>query len=85
MKPKVTAAKDMSLKPTDAEYRWCEQIRIETELCADNYSAAVVEYQKKKVEASFRQARQKEETKKHGISEEMIVSIDAQLPDFRQG
>lgn len=81
--PKVTAAKDMSLTPEEAERRWREQLRIEAERRADNYSAAVAEYQKKKAEAALRQAQQKEATQKHGISEEMIASIGAQLRDCR--
>ncbi len=81
--PKVTAAKDMSLTPEEAERRWREQLRIEAERRADNYAVAVAEYQKKKAEAALRQMQQKEATQKHGISEEMIASIDAQLRDCR--
>lgn len=81
--PKVTAAKDMSLTPEEAERRWREQQRIEAERRADNYAAAVAEYQKKKAEAALRQAQQKEATQKHGVSEEMIASIGAQLRDCR--
>ncbi|MDU1457277.1 MAG: replication endonuclease, partial [Klebsiella sp.] len=81
--PKVTAAKDMSLTPEEAERRWCEQLRIEAERRADNYAAAVAEYQKKKAEAALRQAQQKEATQKRGIPEEMIISIGAQLRDCR--
>ncbi|WP_454551432.1 replication endonuclease [Klebsiella aerogenes] len=51
--PKVTAAKDMSLTPEEAEQRWREQLRIEAERRADNYAAAVAEYQKKKAEAAL--------------------------------
>ncbi|MBZ7748644.1 MULTISPECIES: replication endonuclease [Klebsiella] len=81
--PKVTAAKDMSLTPEEAEQRWREQLRIEAEQRADNYAAAVAEYQKKKAEAALRQAQQKEASQKHGVSEEMIASIGAQLRDCR--
>ncbi|HBV2138059.1 TPA: replication endonuclease [Klebsiella variicola] len=81
--PKVTAAKDMSLTAEEAEQRWREQLRIEAERRADNYAAAVAEYQKKKAEAALRQAQQKEATQKHGISKEMIASIGAQLRDCR--
>ncbi|MEJ0908901.1 replication endonuclease, partial [Klebsiella pneumoniae] len=81
--PKVTAAKDMSLTPEEAGQRWREQLRIEAERRADNYAAAVAEYQKKKAEAALCQAQQKEATQKHGISEEMIASIGAQLRDCR--
>ncbi|MBD0761297.1 replication endonuclease [Klebsiella variicola] len=81
--PKVTAAKDMSLTPEEVEQRWRKQLRIEAEQRADNYEAAVAEYQKKKAEAALRQAQQKEETQKHGFSEEMIASIGAQLRDCR--
>jgi hypothetical protein len=38
----------MSLTPEEAEQRWREQLRIEAERRADNYAAAVAEYQKKK-------------------------------------
>ncbi len=51
--PKVTAAKDMSLTLEEAERRWREQLRIEAERRADNYAAAVAEYQKKKAEAAL--------------------------------
>ncbi|QLP41419.1 replication endonuclease [Klebsiella grimontii] len=81
--PKVIAAKDMSLTPEEAEQRWREQLRIEAERRADNYAAAVAEYQKKKAEAALRQAQQQEATQKHGVSEEMIASIGAQLRDCR--
>ncbi|HBS6236655.1 TPA: replication endonuclease [Klebsiella pneumoniae] len=81
--PKVTAAKDMSLTPEEAERHWREQLRIESERRADNYAAAVAEYQKKKAEAALRQVQQQEVTQKHGISEEMIASIAAQLRDCR--
>lgn len=81
--PKVTAVKDMSLTAEEAEQRWREQLRIEAERRADNYAAAVAEYQKKKAEAALRQAQQKEATQKHGIPKEMIASIGAQLRDCR--
>lgn len=81
--PKVTAAKDMSLTPEEADQRWREQLRIEAERRANNYAAAAVEYQKKKAEAVLRQAQQKEAMQKHGTSEEMIASIGAQLRDCR--
>lgn len=81
--PKITAAKDMSLTPEEAGQRWREQLRIEAERRADNYAAALAEYQKKKAEAALRQAQQKGATQKHGISEEMIASIGAQLRDCR--
>nr|DAL64689.1 MAG TPA_asm: hypothetical protein [Caudoviricetes sp.] len=58
-------------------------MRIEAERRADNYAAAVAEYQKKKAEAALRQEQQKEATQKHGISEEMIANIGAQLRDCR--
>lgn len=81
--PKVTAAKDMSLTPEEADQRWREQLRIEAERRANNYAAAAAEYQKKKAEAALRQAQQKESTQKYGTSEEMIASIGAQLRDCR--
>ena len=81
--PKVTAAKDMSLTSEEADRRWREQLRIESERRADNYAAAVAEYQKKKAEAALRQAQQQETTQKHGISEDVIASIAAQLRDCR--
>ncbi len=81
--PKVTAAKDMSLTPEEAERRWREQLRIEAERRADNYASAVAEYQKKKAEAALRQVQQKEAAQKRGIPEEMIASIGAQLRDCR--
>lgn len=81
--PKVTAAKDISLTPEEADQRWREQLRIEAERRANNYAAAAAEYQKKKAEAALRQAQQKEAMQKHGTSEEMIASIGAQLRDCR--
>lgn len=81
--PKVTAAKDMSLTPEEAERRWREQLQIEAERRADNYTAAVAEYQKKKAEAAMRQAQQQEATQKNGISEKAIASIGAQLRSCR--
>ncbi|NRG22265.1 replication endonuclease, partial [Klebsiella michiganensis] len=81
--PKVTAAKDMSLTPEEAEQRWREQLRIEAERRADNYAAAVAEYQKKKAEATLQQAQQKEASQKSGIPEDVIDSIGAQLRSCR--
>ncbi|EKP1129218.1 replication endonuclease [Klebsiella michiganensis] len=81
--PKVTAAKDMSLTPEEAERRWREQLRIEAERRADNYAASVAEYQKKKAEAALRQAQQQESAQKPGTSEAVIASIGAQLRDCR--
>ncbi|MGA1952730.1 replication endonuclease [Klebsiella pneumoniae complex sp. WS2972] len=81
--PKFTAAKDMRLTPEEAERRWREQLRIEAERRADNYAAAVAEYQKKKAEAALVQVQLKEVTQKHGVSEEIIASIGAQLRDCR--
>ena len=81
--PKVTAAKDMSLTPEEAEQRWREQLRIEAERRANNYAAAVTEYQRKKAEAALRQAQQKEALQKNGIPEEVIDCIGAQLRSCR--
>lgn len=81
--PKVTASKYMTLTTEEAERRWREQLRIEAEQRADHYAAAVAEYQKKKAEAALRQAQQKEASQKHGVSEEIIASIGAQLRDCR--
>lgn len=81
--PKVTAAKDMSLTPEEADQRWREQLRIEAERRAKNYAAAAAEYQKKKAEAALRQTQQKEAPQKQDTSEEMIASIGAQLRDCR--
>ena len=81
--PKVTAAKDMSLTQEESEQRWREQLRIEAERRADNYAAAVAEYQKKKSEAALRPGTAKRIDAKYGISEEMIASIGAQLRNCR--
>ena len=81
--PKVVAAKDMSLTPEEAEQRWRQQLRTEAERRADNYAAAVAEYQKKKAEAALRQVQQKETLQKNGIPEEVIDSIGAQLRSCR--
>ncbi|HAW43432.1 MAG TPA: replication endonuclease, partial [Klebsiella pneumoniae] len=53
--PKVTAVKDMCLTPEEAEQRWREQLQLEAKRRADNYSAAVSEYQKKKSEVELLQ------------------------------
>lgn len=53
--PKVTAAKDMSLTPEEAEQRWCEQLQLEAKRRADNYVAAASEYQEKKSEVELLQ------------------------------
>lgn len=81
--PKVVASKDMSLTPEEADRRWREQLQIEAEKRADNYAAAVAEYQKKKASAALCQAQQKEASQKHGIPEEVIDSIGAQLRSCR--
>lgn len=81
--PKVAAAKDMSLTPEEAEQRWREQLRTEAERRADNYAAAVAEYQKKKAEAALRQVQQRDAAKQDGVSQETIASISAQLRSCR--
>ncbi|HBV2137837.1 TPA: replication endonuclease [Klebsiella variicola] len=81
--PKVTAAKDMSLTAEEAESRWRVQLQIEAERRADNYAAAVAEYQKKKAEAALRQIQQQEEPQKHSVSGEMIAGVGAQLRNCR--
>ena len=81
--PKVVAAKDMSLTPEEAEQRWREQLRTEAERRADNYAAAVAEYQKKKAEAALRQVQQRDAAKQDGVSDETIASIGAQLRSCR--
>lgn len=53
--PKVTAAKDLSLTPEEAEQRWREQLQLEAKRRADNYAAAASEYQKKKSEVELLQ------------------------------
>ncbi|HDY3607010.1 replication endonuclease [Klebsiella michiganensis] len=53
--PKVTAAKDVSLAPEEAEQRWREQLQLEAKRRADNYAAAASEYQKKKSEVELLQ------------------------------
>ncbi|HHF7992426.1 replication endonuclease [Enterobacter roggenkampii] len=81
--PKVVAAKDMSLTPEEAEQRWRQQLRTEAERRADNYAAAVAEYQKKKAEAALRQVQKREAAKQGGVSQETIASIGAQLRSCR--
>ena len=79
----MAAAKDMSLTPEEAEQRWREQLRAEAERRADNYAAAVAEYQKKKAEAALRQVQQRDAAKQDGVSQETIASIGAQLRSCR--
>ncbi len=72
----------MNLTPEEAEQRWREQLRIEAELRANNYAAAVAEYQRKKAEAAMRESS-KEASQKNSIPEEVIDSIGAQLRSCR--
>lgn len=81
--PKVTASNNIGLSPEEAEQRWRKQLRTEAERRVENYEAAIAEYQKKKAEEELRQSKQKEGIQKHGVSEEMIASIGAQLRDCR--
>lgn len=81
--PKVTAAKDMSLTPEEAERRWQEQLRIEAELRADNYEAADEEYRKKKDLAVLHQSWQIDATQKISVSKKVFFDIDAQLRNAR--
>lgn len=80
--PKITAAKDMSLTPEEAEQRWREQLQFEAKRRADNYVAAAAEYQKKKSEAALLQQNgtaangQGRNSPLQGISE-----ISQELPD----
>jgi hypothetical protein len=62
--------------------RWREQLRIEAERRADNYAAAVAEYQKKKPRPHCAR-RSKRSDAKTRHPEEMIASIGAQLRDCR--
>lgn len=76
--PKVTAAKDMSLTPEEAEQRWREQLRIEAERRADNYAAAVAEYQKKKAEAGLLRQNVVGAINQNQISPQSDFKFDAQ-------
>lgn len=76
--PKVTAAKDMSLTPEEAEQRWREQLRIEAERRADNYAAAVAEYQKKKAEAELLRQNVVGAINQNQISPQSDFKFDAQ-------
>ncbi len=77
--PKVTAAKDMSLTPEEAEQRWREQLRIEAERRADNYAAAVAEYQKKKAEAELLRQNVVGAINQNQISPQSDFKFDAQI------
>lgn len=80
--PKVTAAKDMSLTPVEAEQRWREQLQLEAKRRADNYAAADSEYQNKKSEAALLQQNgtaangQGRNSSRQGIS-----GISQEVPD----
>jgi hypothetical protein len=80
--PKVTAAKDMSLTPEEAE-------RAGASNCGSRRNGARITTPprlrniRRKRPKPHCQAQQKEATQKHGISEEMIASIGAQLRDCR--
>uniref|UniRef100_UPI00351C1942 hypothetical protein n=1 Tax=Klebsiella quasipneumoniae TaxID=1463165 RepID=UPI00351C1942 len=80
--PKVTAAKDMSLTPEEAEQRWREQLRIEAERRADNYTAASAEYQKKKAEAALLRQNGAAAINQNQNSPQPDIRADAQaMPD----
>ncbi|HGN9441875.1 TPA: replication endonuclease [Raoultella ornithinolytica] len=80
--PKVTAAKDMSLTPEEAEQRWREQLQLKAKRRADNYVAAASEYQKKKSEVVLLQQNdtvaieQGRHSAQHGFSR-----ISQEVPD----
>ncbi len=81
--PKVTAAKDMSLTPEDAEKRWREQLQREAKRRAENYAAAVAVYTKKKADAYLQPLKQRDTELEDIITSEAIVNIGDQLRTCR--
>ncbi|HGL5992500.1 TPA: replication endonuclease [Klebsiella oxytoca] len=81
--PKVTAAKDMNLTQEEAEQRWCEQLQLEAKRRAENYTAAVAEYLKKKTAADWLSTKQRDTVLEDIITEEAIVNIGVQLRTCR--
>lgn len=80
--PKVTAAKNMSLTPEEAEQRWRAQLRIEAERRADNYASAAAEYQKKKAEAALLRQNVAAAINQNQNSLQSDVRLDVQeMPD----
>lgn len=81
--PKVAACKDMSMTQEEADQRWREQLQLEAKQRAENYAAAVAEYQNKTAKVVLRHVQQKKATNKEGITEEGLASIGAQLCSCR--
>lgn len=81
--PKVTAGKDMSLTPEEAEQRWRDQLRNESERRAHNYAVAAEEYQKKRGQAALHQSHQRDAAQKNSVSKKVIFDIGAQLLNAR--
>ncbi|MDK1983000.1 replication endonuclease [Klebsiella sp. K5-222] len=80
--PKVTAAKDMSLTPEEAEQRWREQLQLEAKRRADNYAAAASEYQKKKSEVELHQQNgTAAKGEWRNLPQQGISGISQKLPD----
>lgn len=80
--PKVTAAKNISLTPEEAEQRWRAQLRIEAERRADNYASAAAEYQKKKAEAALLRQNVAAAINQNQNSLQSDVRLDVQeMPD----
>ena len=81
--PKVTAGKDMSLTPEEAEQRWRDQLRNESERRAHNYAVAAEVYQKKRGQAALHQSHQRDAAQKNSVSKKVIFDIGAQLLNAR--
>ncbi|WP_431000740.1 replication endonuclease [Klebsiella pneumoniae] len=80
--PKVTAAKNMSLTPEEAEQRWREQLRVEAERRADSYAAVASEFQKKKSESAlFQQNGTAANGQGRNSPQQGISGISQELPD----
>lgn len=81
--PKVTAGKDMSMAPEEADQRWREQLQLEAKQRAENYTAAAAEYLRKKAAADLQSPRQRDTELNDKITEEAIVSVGDQLRNCR--
>ncbi|HBR4241267.1 TPA: replication endonuclease [Klebsiella pneumoniae] len=81
--PKVVAGKDMNMTQEEAEQRWCEQLQLEAKRRAENYTAAVAEYLKKKTAADWLSTKQRDTVLEDIITEEAIVNIGVQLRTCR--
>lgn len=73
----------MSLTPEEAEQRWRDQLRNESERRAHNYAVAAEEYQKKRGRPLCINHTREMRRKKNSVSKKVIFDIGAQLLNAR--